>query len=150
MEYHYSLSDELIGRNIDFIDENGNIVFQYHHKNIYTGVGEITEWKETKLKKLDKNNKYYKISNACNGFFTGDIEDGIYKNMMVEVFKLNVYSGFLNSIKKDYILMIIDNPNYTDDSDYIESRYKLIIFSIIRIGAYRIELELYDIFTSTI
>lgn len=42
-----------------------------------------------------------------NGFFIGDIEDEIYKNMMVEVFKLNVYSEFLNSLKKDYIIMII-------------------------------------------
>jgi hypothetical protein len=150
MESYFTLSDELIFRNIEFIDENGNIVFVYNHKENYSGIGEITDWKQTKLKKLDKNNKYYKISDIKNGFFIGDIEDGIYKDMMVEVFKLNVYSGFLNSIKKDYIVMIIDNPEYDEDSFYNKSRYKMIIFSIIRFGAYRIELQLHDIFTSTI
>jgi hypothetical protein len=150
MEYHYSLSDELLGRNIEFVDKNGNIIFIYNHIDIYSGIGEITDWKETKLKKLDKNNKYYRLSGVNNGYFTGDIENGIYKNMMVEVFKVNIYSGFLNSIKKDYILMIIDNPDYDDDTFYNNGRYKLLIFSIFRVGAYRIQLELNDILSSTI
>lgn len=74
MEYYYSLSDKFISRNIEFTDENGNIIFVYNHKEIYKNTGEITNWKETKLKrnkikKLDKNNKYYKILDVKKWIF---------------------------------------------------------------------------------
>jgi hypothetical protein len=151
MEYDNTLSDELMNSNIDFIDGFGDTMFTYNHKNNYTGIGEISDWKEIKLKKLDKNNKYYKISNVNNGFFIGNIEEGIYKNMMAELFTISIKSGFLNRSKKKYLLMIIDNPLFNEDSNnkINRRRYKLIIFSIIRIGIYRIQLELYDILTST-
>ncbi len=150
MESYYTLADELISRNIEFVDGFGNITFMYKHKEIYSGVGDITNWIEFKMKKLDRNNKYYKLSDISDGYFIGDMGDGLYKNMMAEVFKLTYSYGFMNSLSKDYIIIIVDNPLYDDETNYDKGRYKLLIYSVVRHGAYKIDLKFVDIFTSTI
>ncbi len=149
---YYTLSDELIDRNIDFMDGFGEIVFTYNHNKVASGAGEITNWQEIEINKINKNNKYYKLANIENNFYKGNFADGLYYDMMAELFTITIKHGFLNTLKKKYILMIIDNPLFDEESDnqINKGRYKLLIFTIVRYSTYYIALKFNDIFTSTI
>lgn len=148
----YTLSNELINRNIDFMDGFGEIVFTYNHDKCITGAGDITNWEEIKMNKINRNNKYYRLADLENGFYKGDFADGLYYDMMAELFMIKIKHGFLKTLKKKYILMIIDNPLFNEESNnqINKGRYKLIIFTIVRYSTYRYELRFNDIFTSTI
>jgi hypothetical protein len=151
MALSYTLYDELENRNIDFIDGFGTILFNYNNysKNIY-GYGSITNWNKIKIKKIKKNNKYYKLCDIENDYYIGDFADGMFTNMMVEIYKLSIPIGLYN--KKKYILMILDNPNYNEYSNETISKgkYKILFFDIIKYNKYIIKLKFNNILTSNI
>ena len=149
---YYTLSDELINRNIDFMDGFGEIVFTYNNNITTTGAGDITNWEEIKIKKINKNNKYYKVADIENGIYKGNFADGLYYDMMAELFMIKIKHGFMKTLTKKYILMIIDNPLYDEESvnQINKGRYKLLIFTIVRYSTYHMRLNFNDIFTSTI
>ena len=142
----FSLSNELLNTSIQFLDDNQKVSFLYNHDNTYNIACNLTNWKETKIKKIDKYSKYYKLIESNNYYYNNDDN----KYMIIELFKIKMHYGFLNSYKKEYIIMIINNPLYDENSiDNInKGKYKLLLFSIIRYGAYNIFLKFIDIFTS--
>lgn len=146
-----SITNELSNTTIKFIDNCGNIVFTYEEKdNNICCFGEITKFNKMKLKKIKKNKKYHKLSDISNNYYIGDFEDEVYYNMMAQAFLLKKSKPFSKIIK--YMIYIIDNPYYNEDSheQKYRGKYNLLIFEIKKVGVYFHKLEYYDSYTSTI
>ena len=62
--------------------------------------------------------------------------------MKADVFKLTLSYGFLNSLKKKYIIMIITDP-FKDNNTH-----KLIVYKIINQGVYITNLQIIDALTA--
>jgi len=154
-----TLFEELINRNIKFIDDNDDTVLHFYSTPTkFTINCEQTNWVNMKAeylskksKYLSKKSKYYSLANIKDNLYNGDIFDGELKNMSAVLFKIKVRDGCLASIIRKYILMIIDNPEFNDyNPENTENRYYLVIYAVDRIGAYNISLRFIDILKSNI
>jgi hypothetical protein len=145
-----SLYTELLNRNIEFINNEGNIVLNFYSTDKQFIINsEHTNWFDNSIKHLSKKSKYTKLANVKNDYYNGDINDGELQNMMALLFKIKVKEGCIGSIIRKYIIMIIDNPEYNEDSsDY--SKYLLVLYEIDRIGTMGIKLRPFDILKSNI
>lgn len=145
-----SLFEELLNRNIDFIDDEGNVTLSLYssHKNFIIN-SHHTNWIDIPITHIKNNKKYTKLANIKEEYYQGDIKDGELKNMMTVLFKMEVKEGCFSTIIRKYILMIVDNPEYNDDNTNI-NRYILIIYGIDRIGTLGRELRVIDILKSNI
>lgn len=144
-----SLFEELINRNIEFIDDNGNIILYFYSTNNKFIVSSIqTNWIDNTITHIKKNQKYTKLANIKNNIYEGNINDGKLKNMQAILFKIKVTSGCFSTIIRKYILMIVDNPEYNDDNQ--NNRYFLIIYAIDKIGTLGSELRVLEILKSNI
>jgi hypothetical protein len=132
-----TLSEELHNNIITFVDGFGETVatFDFVEKKPYI-VGNITNDKETKLIIKTKKSKYNKMLNIHNDYYYGDYNQN-NKNIMGKFFKIIVPTDIFGA-KNEYILLIIDNPYYNNESEDIayKGRYKLIIYKICNQGIY--------------
>ena len=145
-----SLFKELINRNIDFIDDEGNVKLSFYSTDKKFIINsEHTNWFDNSITHLSKKSKYIKLANIKNDYYNGDINDGELQNMMAILFKVKVKEGCIGSIIRKYIIMIIDNPEYNEDSsDYC--KYLLVLYAIDRIGTMGIKLRPIEILKSNV
>jgi hypothetical protein len=144
-----SLLKELLNRNIEFIDDNGNIILYFYSTNKKFIVSSIqTNWVDINISQVKKKSIYTKLTNITDNHYQGDINDGELKNMQAILFKMKVRYGCFSIIIKKYIIMIVDNPEYNDDNPI--NRYFLIIYAIDRIGTLGRKLRVLEILKSNI
>jgi hypothetical protein len=144
-----SLLKELSNRNIEFMNDSGNVVINFYSTdNKYIVSSEYTNCIDQTIKHIKKNQKYTKMANIKDDYYQGDINNGELKNMMAVLFKMKVIEGCIGSIIRKYILMIVDNPEYNDDNTV--NRYILIVYGIHRIGTLGRELRVLEILKSNI
>ncbi len=144
------LYNELLNRNIEFLDEELNVVLHFYStdKNFIVS-SDYTNWIDTSITHIDKKSKYNKLADVKDNYYQGNINDGELKNTMAVLFKMVVKEGCISSVIRKYILMIIDNPEFNED--YSEnSRYILIVYGIDRIGTMGIKLRVLETFKSSI
>ncbi len=144
------LYNELLNRNIDFIDNEGNVVLHFYSTDKkFTVSSDYTNWIDHTIKHIDKKSKYNKLADVKDNYYQGNINDGELKNSMSILFKMIVKEGCISSVIRKYILMIIDNPEFNED--YSEnSRYILIVYGVDRIGTMGIKLRVLETFKSSI
>ena len=144
------LYNELLNRNIDFTDEEGNVVLHFYSTDKkFTVSSDYTNWIDHNITHIDKKSKYNKLADVKDNYYQGNINDGELKNSMSVLFKMIVKEGCISSIIRKYILMIIDNPEFNED--YSEnSRYILVLYGIDRIGTMGIKLRVLETFKSSI
>ena len=142
-EQTITLREELQNRCINFVDGFGVIQYIFDFKTNKL-CGELTNWKEINIKE-NKKYKYNSISYIKGNHYSGDYNDGNYKNMAALIYKLSIKKSLFSS-KQKYIFMIIDNPFYNQESN--KSIYKLIIFNINQQSMYVKYLKEHSIFSS--
>ncbi len=145
-----TLLKELLNRNIDFTDDEGNVVLHFYSTDKkFTVSSDYTNWININITQIKKKSKYNTMADVKDDYYQGDINDGELKNTMSVLFKLIVKEGCISSITRKYILMIIDNPEFNED--YSEnSRYILIVYGVDRIGTMGLKLRVLETFKSTI
>ncbi len=144
------LYNELLNRNIEFLDEELNVVLHFYStdKNFIVS-SDYTNCIDTTITHINKNSKYNKMADVKDGYYQGNINDGELKNTMAVLFKMVVKEGCISAVIRKYIIMIIDNPEFNED--YSEnSRYILIVYGIDRIGTMGIKLRVLETFKSSI
>ena len=135
-----TLHDELQNNIIIFVDKHGETcaTFDFVEKNPYFH-GDITKDNEIKLIKKSQKSKYYKMLNIKydDYYYYGTYNIEQKNNIMCQMYKIIMQKNVFGE-KYNYILLIIDNPDYDSESQDITKRgkYKLIIYSICQYGAY--------------
>lgn len=134
-----TLSDELRNNIIIFVDTNGETkgTFDFIEKHPYF-YGDITKDIEIKLIKKTHKSKYYKMLNIDDDdYYYGEYNSEQKNNIMCKMFKIIIQNNIFGG-KYNYLLLIIDNPNYDIKSTDITKRgkYKLIIYNIFQHGIY--------------
>jgi hypothetical protein len=125
-------------RNNDDVQEDDlNLVID--HDKYFTISCAYTNFDLLRLKNLSKKSRYYNLAKIDdNSCYIGNLHDNKYKNCNATLFKLKVKSGCLNKNIHKYIIMILDNPDYNIDNNIIDTygKYKLVLYSISKIGMY--------------
>lgn len=142
-----SLSDELKNNIITFVDGFGNTkaTFDFMAKQPkFCGI--ITKDIEFKIQDKTKS-KYATMLNISGGYYLGSEYQNII--LMVKIYKISVKYNIFGK-KREYILMIMDNPYFDPYSDNyaLRGRYKLSIYNICRHGVYVKYLEKIDMYIS--
>jgi hypothetical protein len=72
-----------------------------------------------------------------NDYYYGTYNEKQQNNIMCQMFKIIIQKSIFGE-KYNYILLIIDNPDYDSKSQDItkKGKYKLIIYSICQYGVY--------------
>ena len=131
-----TLSEELANNIVTFVDGFGKtmatIDFVKKYPSIY---GSFTKNKKIKLIKKCSKSKYTSLLNICGDYYEGTEFTTNYK-LMAKFYKIIVPINICT--KKEYIIMIIDNPYFDEDSDNYATRgrYKLILYDIFHKGMY--------------
>jgi hypothetical protein len=143
------LYNELLNRNIEFTDDEGNVVLHFYSTNKkFIVSSDYTNWVDTNIKQVKNKSKYNKMVDVKDGYYQGDINEGELKISMCVLFKMIVKDGCMSPIIRKYIIMIIDNPEYIDNN--LINRYYLIIYGIDRIGTMGVQLRVLETFKSSI
>jgi hypothetical protein len=134
-----TLFNELQNNIIIFVDKDGETcgTFDFIEKHPYF-YGDITKDTEIKLIKKTKRSKYYKILDINNDdYYYGEYNSEQKNNIMCKMFKIVIQNNIFGA-KYNYILLIIDNPDYNPESENITQRgkYKLIIYNTYYHGVY--------------
>lgn len=133
-----TLSDELKNNIIIFVDKDGETcgTFDFVEKLPYF-YGNITNDTEIKLIKKTKKSKYYKMLDIDDDYYYGNHNVKQKNNIMCQMFKIVIQNNIFGA-KYNYILLIIDNPDYNPESEDITQRgkYKLIIYNASCYGIY--------------
>ena len=133
------LFDELQNNIIIFVDKDGETkgTFDFIEKYPYF-YGDITKNIDSKLIKKTKKSKYYKMLDIeNNNCYYKDHNNDQKNNIMCQMFKIIIQNNIFGG-KYNYLLLIINNPNYDITSTDITKRgkYKLIIYNIFQYGIY--------------
>ena len=132
MSVYKTLSDEICDTIINFVDGFGEIraTLDFCDNKPYF-YGDITYDKEVSLINKTKKSKYNNMVNIENEYYFGEYNPDKFNNIMGLVFKISVKKNIFGE-KHDYILLLIDNPYYNQESSDISTKgkYKLIIYSI--------------------
>jgi hypothetical protein len=144
------LYNELLNRNIEFMDDESNVVLHFYSTDRkFIVSSDHTNWIDINITHINNKSKYTKMADVKNDYYQGNINEGELKNSMCVLFKLVVKEGCISSIIRKYILMIIDNPEFNED--YSEnSRYILVLYGIDRIGTMGVKLRVLETFKSSI
>ena len=133
-----TLFNELQNNIIIFVDKDGETcgTFDFIEKHSYF-YGDITKDTEIKLIKKTKKSKYYKMLDINNDYYYGEYNSEQKNNIMCQMFKIVIQNNIFGA-KYNYILLIIDNPDYNPESEDITKRgkYKLIIYNTSCHGVY--------------
>lgn len=146
-EIHTSLTDELKNSIITFVDGFGHTKatfdFIVKQPKFY---GIITKDVEFKIQDKTKS-KYASMLDVSGEYYVGTEYENI--TLMAKIYKIHVQHNIFGK-KREYILMIMDNPYYDPDSENyaMRGRYKLTIYNICYQGVYVKYLEKTDTFTS--
>lgn len=141
-----SLSDELKNNIITFVDGFGNTKATFDFivaRPKFCGI--ITKDIEFKLEDKTKS-KYASMLDISGEYYIGTEYNN---NLMAKIYKISVQHNMFGK-KREYILMIMDNPFYDPDSDNyaLRGRYKLTIYNICHQGVYIKYLKEIDTYTS--
>lgn len=140
-EIYTTLSEELNNNIITFVDGFGKTIATCDFiKKVPSISAFFTKDKEVKLIKKSSKSKYSSLLNISGDYYVGN---ELYINskkseitLMANHYKIIVPINIFT--KREYIIMIMDNPNFDPDSDNyaLRGRYKLIIYDIYQQGVY--------------
>lgn len=136
-----TIKEDLQNKTTRFIDDNDeDLHLVIHSDKKYFNIDcSYTNFQLEKLTHLDKNSRYYQLAKMDKmSCYNGEVDNIKYVNTPATLFKLTVKHGCLFGHKNKYIIMILDNPDYNIDNNIIDTygKYKLVLYSISKIGMY--------------